>query len=170
MRATSRMRKARSVSDDDLFGLAEDAPRHPMKDPCRYCGCTFGWIARKGVQDCVYCIQCGGYCYNASRAETGNPVAHVNSRHNISSSQRGRILNRDNCRCVFCGASGESVELQIGHLISVQESAELGVMDRDLQSDENLAACCPDCNLGLGKSSVSARLLAALIRRRQTPR
>jgi hypothetical protein len=67
---------------------------------------------------------------------------------------------------VLCGANAESAELHVGHLISVHESEELGLMDRELQSDENLAIFCATCNLGLGKDSVSARLIAALVYRR----
>lgn len=139
---------------------------YQMREPCKHCGDRRGRIDRKGMQDCVFCAKCGKFAYNAPRSETGNPVAHLQIRYDISPSLRSRILNRDNYRCVLCGANSESVELHIGHLISVHESVELGLTDRDLQSDENLATFCSACNLGLGKDSVSARLIAALVHRR----
>jgi 5-methylcytosine-specific restriction endonuclease McrA len=138
----------------------------PMREPCQQCGEQRGRLDRRGVQDCVFCATCGKFSYNAPRSETGKPVVHLGTRHNVSPSQRNRILARDSHRCVLCGANGESTGLHIGHLISVHESGELGLSDRELQSDENLATFCATCNLGLGKNSVSARLIAALVHRR----
>lgn len=141
---------------------------YPMRAPCRRCNHEYGRVERKATQDCIYCLQCGKFCYNAPRAETGNPVAHINTRHNISPSQRNRILTRDNHRCVFCGANAETTELHVAHLISVENREALGLTDRELQSDENLVASCAACNLGLGKKSVSARMIAALVHRHET--
>jgi 5-methylcytosine-specific restriction endonuclease McrA len=143
---------------------------HQMREPCKYCGGQRGRVERKGAQDCVYCAACGRWSYNAPRSETGNPVAHLRTRHDISPSQRSRILDRDAHRCVLCGANAETTtELHIGHLISVHEREELGLTVRELQSDENLATFCVTCNLGLGKGSVSSRLIAALVHRRDRP-
>lgn len=140
---------------------------YQMRKPCTHCGePQRGRLERRGAQDCVFCAECGMFAYNAPRSETGNPVAHLQIRHNISPSLRSRILNRDNHQCLLCGANSKSAELHVGHLISVHESAELGLTDRDLQSDENLATFCATCNLGLGKDSVSTRLIAALVHRR----
>lgn len=144
-------------------------PGYQMRAPCKRCGDEAGRVERRATQDCVYCGSCGQFCYNAPRAETGNPVAHVRTRHDISVSQRARILSRDVYRCVFCGADGREAELHVAHLVSVHDGPDLGLTDRDLQSDENLIASCNACNLGLGKRSVSVRLIAALVHRRANP-
>lgn len=157
------------TTDQKGHGMTVETSPHDylMRNPCRRCEHEYGRVERKATQDCIYCLQCGKFCYNAPRSETGNPVAHLKSRHNVSSSQRSRILTRDNHRCVFCGANGDTAELHVGHLISVENHESLGLTERDLQSDDNLAASCATCNLGLGKNSVSARLLAALVHRRE---
>lgn len=90
-------------------------------------------------------------------------VRTVRSRPEISPAQRSRVLHRDNHRCVLCGTPPSIlVELHLAHLVSVADAQELGLSETDTWHDENLVTSCAECNLGLGRHSVSARLIAAL--------
>lgn len=139
---------------------------HPLREPCR-CGHLMGTITPKGGQDLVYCGGCGAWLYNAPRSETGAPTRPVRSRPKISPSQRARVFDRDNHRCVLCGTTATvTTELHLSHLVSVADAREFGLSEEDLWHDENLIVSCAECNLGLGRRSVSARLIAALVMRR----
>lgn len=141
---------------------------HPLRKPCP-CGCLTGRIIRRGGQDVAYCVNCGAYQYCVPKTETGRAAEAVTRRPGIKPKQRARILGRDGNRCVFCGGAAISgVELVIGHLLSVADAIALGVPDEDTYHDENLAAMCPECNSGIGRDSVGARLIAAIIRHRAT--
>lgn len=130
---------------------------HVLRDPCSACGGMTGKIIERGAQDCVYCLECERFQYNAPRAETGKPVRHVKTREAISPSQRARILIvRANGRCEICGT--DKRELHVAHLLSVSAGREAGMSDDELNHDENLCAMCDSCNLGLGKNPVPLRL------------
>ena len=146
--------------------LPDGTSFHPLRSACR-CGHLMGYIRRKGAQDCVYCQSCGAWQYNAPRTETGTAVRPVRSRPEVSPSQRSRIMRRDGYRCVLCGAPASAdVELHLAHLVSVLDGPDLGLSESDVWHDENLIVSCAECNLGLGKNSVPARLIAALVVRR----
>jgi hypothetical protein len=131
-----------------------------MREPCKKCGGTFGKITTKGLQDCVYC-DCGAFCYNAPKTETGRKQRTVSTVHAaITTSKRWRIIERANGRCEICG---KRQDLHVGHLLSVEVGVKMGMSDLEINSEENLAAMCAECNLGLGKQVVPARMLCALI-------
>jgi len=137
------------------------AATHQLREACRYCGGTQGRIEEKGYQDCVYCLGCDRFQYNAPRCETGKPVRHVKTREQISPSQRARILIvRANGRCEICGT--DKRELHVAHLLSIDAGREQGMSDDELNDDENLCAMCDACNLGLGKNPVPLRLAVAI--------
>lgn len=135
---------------------------HPtqMRQPCKKCGGTFGKITTKGQQDCVYC-DCGTWNYNAPKTETGRKQRSVSTVHEaISTKKRWRIIERANGRCEVCG---KRHDLNVGHLVSVDCGVKMGMTELEINSDENLAAMCSECNLGLGKYPIPARMLVALI-------
>lgn len=135
-----------------------------MRKPCRSCGTTEGYIETKSGQDCVYCQQCKRHQYNAPRVETGRAVRTVTTIHNgIKPGQRARVLDRDNARCVLCGADGENKTLHVGHLLSVSEGMKQGLTEVQLNDDENLATMCDECNLGMADRPVSMRFLMAVL-------
>jgi 5-methylcytosine-specific restriction endonuclease McrA len=72
------------------------------------------------------------------------------------------------CTCVICHRHG--IDLDIGHLVSVDEGRQAGLTDLELYDDENLAAMCAACNSGYSSRSINPRLLAALLRSRITSR
>lgn len=128
------------------------------------CGGSAGRIEERNGQDCVYCLDCGAYQYNAPRTETGREQRSLRSRPAIAPSKRARILERDNYTCVLCHRT--DAPLSIGHLISVESGQQLGLTDTDLYDDENLAAMCAECNAGLSKTPVSLRFLVRALQAR----
>ena len=137
-----------------------------MRAPCLDCGCSDGRIDRRGEQNCVFCSGCGRFAYNAPKTETGDAPRTVTRVHNgIRPKQRARLLLRAYGRCELCGGVGP---LHIGHLLSVEEGLALGLTELELNSDDNLATLCEECNLGLGSISVTPGLYVALLMRRRS--
>lgn len=133
---------------------------YEMRRPCTACGGSLGRIETRGMQDCVFC-RCGKFQYNAPRIETGREVRTVTTVHNgIKAGQRARILERDNGRCFLCGCREN---LQVGHLLSVNEGLKMGLTEAQLNDDENLATQCAECNLGASDRPVSLRLAMAIL-------
>lgn len=129
------------------------------------CCCREGFIVPRGGQDTVRCAACNSYCYSAPRTETGREVRSVSTVHNgIKPKTRFRIIERAGGRCQICGASGGVIH--IGHLLSVEHGVAQGLTDAQINSDENLAALCEECNLGMGKQSIALWLLVAILRAR----
>lgn len=138
-----------------------DQPIHSMRARCRYCGATEGRIETRNGQDCVYCLACGKHQYNAPKTETGRAERTVTTIHNgIKPKQRARIIERATGRCELCGARGN---LHVGHLVSVKDALRLELTDAEINSDENLAAMCDECNLGIGENPVPLRLAIAMV-------
>jgi hypothetical protein len=136
-----------------------------MRSPCPKCGNTGGRIEERGSQDVVRCIACDAYCYCAPKAETGKPQRHVRSREAISPKQRARIIVvRANARCEICGKAHTALEpLHVSHMVSLDSGHEMGLTDDELNTDENLAAMCAECNQGLGAEPVPLRLMVRLV-------
>lgn len=111
----------------------------------------------------MFCLQCGSFQYNAPRTETGKAVRSVSRVHNgIKPKQRARILERAHCRCEICHRPGE---LHVGRILSVKEGLSLGagLTEQQLNSDENLIAHCPECNLGQGDRPLPLWLVVGLV-------
>jgi len=145
------------VPDDDGY---------VMRAPCPQCGATTGRVETRNGQDCVYCT-CGRWCYNAPRLETGREVRSLRSRPDIKPSKRARILERDGYRCFMCGRQPDGGDgLAIGHLLSIADGKPLGLTDDQINSEENLAAQCEECNSGLGDRTVPLWLMVAVLRTR----
>src|SRR3990167_2871092 len=138
-----------------------------MREPCKACGCHDGRIDPKNGQNVVRCRECGRHCYNAPKVETGEVPRSATTVHNgIKPKQRARILERATGRCELCGNPGAKVPLHVGHLLSVESGLTHGYDEQVLNNDENLAAMCEECNLGLGGQTVSVRLIYAILLRR----
>lgn len=130
-----------------------------LRKPCQYCGSTSGEIRPKGGQDVVYC-ECGKYAgYNAPRVETGRAVRSLSSRQGLTPGQRHRILEAHDFSCISCGRRPPDVELQIDHLISRHDAEAAGCLDELIDSEDNLAPQCAECNSGKGRSTVSIRMM-----------
>ena len=143
--------------------MAQFAP-YTMRAPCRWgCGTTQGYVTEANGQDVVRCANCNRACYNAPRVETGRAERTVTTVHNgIKPAQRARILERDG-RCCLCGNRNT---LQVGHIISVARGLEEGLTEAQLNHDENLAAMCAECNLGLAERPLPLWIVAPLLRAR----
>lgn len=136
-----------------------------LRQPCRLCQSTDGRTVTKGGQDVVYCAHCGCHAgYNAPKSETGRAPRSLRTRPDIKPSQRSRILDRDGGRCCICHHANR--DLDIAHLVSVDDGRTLGMTEAELYDDENLVAMCAPCNSGYGSMSVSPRVLLMLIRAR----
>ena len=138
---------------------------YKMREPCRGCGHEFGRVVEVGAQDTVRCLDCGRHCYNAPRTETGKKVRTVQTTHEaIKPKHRVRILERANGRCELCGKGPDrGIEIHVGHIISVERGHELGMSDAEINDDENLLASCAECNLGLGKQTISLRMMLKVL-------
>lgn len=136
-----------------------DTP-YKMRAPCKRCSGTEGRIETRSGQDCVIC-NCGAYQYCAPKAETGRAVRSVSTVHKaIKPNQRARVLLRSSSHCELCGRSGGT--LHVGHLLSVSDGMDQGLTEIELNDDDNLAAMCEECNLGLGDETVPLRLVLAI--------
>lgn len=135
-----------------------------MRASCRWgCDTTDGYIVSSNGQDVVRCARCQRACYNAPRVETGRAARTVTTVHNgIKPAQRARILERDG-RCVLCGTREG---LQVGHIIPVARGLQVGLTEEQLNDDENLAAMCAECNLGLGERPLPLWIVAPLLKAR----
>jgi 5-methylcytosine-specific restriction endonuclease McrA len=148
---------------DGIRRRVEQLPdEHAMRAPCAKCGCAVGRIYAKGSQDCVYCLECGAFQYNAPRTETGKEVRTLQTIRGIPPSQRSRILERAHGRCELCGSRND---LTIAHILSVKDGFDF-LTDVHLNSDDNLMALCAECNSGQGHHSMPPWLVAALLYQR----
>ena len=133
---------------------------HLMRKPCQ-CGHPEGRIETRNGQDCVFCAGCDRFQYNAPKTETGRAPRTVSTVHEaIRSKTRARVLLRANRTCELCGKGGN---LHVGHLLSVAHGIAQGLTELELNSEENLAAFCDECNLGLGEETVPLRLAVAMV-------
>lgn len=133
-----------------------------MREPCRECGGPFGRVEERNGQACVYCVTpgCGRWVYNAPRTETGEKRRSVSTVHAaIKPKTRAHVLLRANSRCELCGVGIDDTVMHVGHLISVEDGLKEGLTDQHLNHQENLAAMCQECNLGIGKDSTPLRTL-----------
>jgi hypothetical protein len=138
---------------------------HSMRTVCSDCGCSTGRIEERGGQDCVFCTECGKWQYNAPKTETGRAERTVTSVHNgVSPKQRARVLLRDGGRCVVCHRGDRP--LHVGHLLSVKDGLNEGMTEFDLNNDENVAAMCDECNLGISRDSLPIRFIVSILRSR----
>jgi 5-methylcytosine-specific restriction endonuclease McrA len=160
--------------NDDIATFLEALPPevqknpHPLRKPCIICEKTQGYIIEKGSQDTVYCANCNTFQYNAPRLETGKPVRSVKTRENIKSALRAKVIIRANRKCELCGKSCEKASLHAGHLLSLEDGKAQGLSEEELTVEENLAAMCDECNLGLGKKTVPLWLVLGIFKARTT--
>lgn len=132
-----------------------------MRKECHGCSCPEGVIRERGFQDCVFCIQCGKFQYNAPRVETGKSVRSVTTVHNgISPRKRADVLMRAGGACELCHAVKH---LDVAHLLSVKTGLEHGMTEAILNSEENLAAMCAECNAGIGSRPVPLRIAISIV-------
>ena len=137
-----------------------------MRQPCPHCECPYGRVETRNGQACVYCSNpgCGKWVYNAPRTETGERQRSVTTVHNgIKPKTRARVLLRANSRCEFCGIGAEATVLHVGHLISVLDGLREGLSEDQINHQENLAAMCEECNLGLGDNSTPLRMMLRVV-------
>jgi 5-methylcytosine-specific restriction endonuclease McrA len=148
----------------DDFLIKPEGPYRRLRAPCQKCGDDRGRLDTRNGQDCLFCVGCGKWQYNAPKTETGREPRTLQSIRNIPASQRSRILERACLRCEVCG---RTETLTIGHFLSVKDGFDF-LTDAELNDDENLIALCAECNAGQGHRTGSLRLLAAILRARVT--
>ena len=143
------------------------AARVEMRKPCLRCGNSEGYVVTKTGQDVVRCGRCDTYAYCQPKDESGRAARSVskNIHSKIKPKQRARIILRDRC-CVLCGSHDD---LHVGHLLSVQAGVEAGMTEEQLNDDENLAAMCAECNLGIGSLPLPLTIVVNLLKSRTSP-
>lgn len=132
-----------------------------MRRPCLGCASLKGEIRPTNGQKCVFCADCGRFCYNAPLLEIGESPRSVRSRPDIKPSQKARIFDRDGTACVICHR--DDVPLHVGHLLSVDDGKKFDVPDDEIWNDENMAVVCEECNLGFSKFTYGLRLIARIL-------
>lgn len=137
-----------------------------MRAPCSACGNTAGRVVTKSGQDTVRCKTCDKYAgYNLPKSESGKEQRSVTrNREPMKPSKRAEILMRDGGRCVLC-RSADAI-LHVGHLISVDVGLRIGMTEEEVHDDENLAAMCEECNLGIGKQPIPLPTAVWIVRAR----
>lgn len=136
-----------------------------MRAPCKDCGSVDGTLTETGAQDVVRCL-CGKFQYNAPRTETGKEVRTVQTVHEaIKPKLRAQVIVRASCRCELCGkrVTDTTMELHVGHAISVKDGIAQGLTDAEINDPENLMAQCAECNLGLSAEPLPLRLLVNVL-------
>jgi hypothetical protein len=138
----------------------------PLRAPCRHCGHDRGAVIVKGGQNCAHCRECTAFAgYNVPKTETGEVPRTVSTvRNGIKPRQRIRVLERDGGQCVACGAIGQL--MHVAHIVSVKDAFAFGLSDDETNDDENLAALCEECNLGMAALSFRPKMLLAILLRR----
>lgn len=106
-----------------------------LRKPCVRCKCTEGRIETRSGQDCVYCVGCDAWQYNAPKTETGRKQRSVSTTHEaIGPKLRSRIIDRANRRCERCGKPAEQAKtgLHVGHVVSVADGHAYGLSDAEI--------------------------------------
>lgn len=138
-----------------------------IRNPCVHCSSTEGVIRQAGGQDVVFCADCGRYQYNAPKVETGKKTRSVSTTHALITPKiRARVLLRASGRCELCGEGPPEKNLHVGHILDVDSGMKANLTEVILNSDENLAVMCEECNLGLGPEPFPLRLVLAILKRR----
>ena len=134
---------------------------------CDGCSCElkdmwFMWITKSGVHFCRECSfrlrlidqseykNCCGIYHSGMKAifqEDGEIIIirakEVKSslkRRTLTKAKRFAILERDNFRCKYCGATPSQNKLHVDHI----KPKSIGGSD----DEKNLVTACSDCNLG----------------------
>lgn len=144
---------------------------HQLRAPCKFCGGADGILRTVSGQDTVRCFDCGKHLYNAPKTETGRASRTIKGTHRaLSASVKARVIVRAGKRCELCNAT--DAVLHAGHMLSVKDAMgsvlaeRLALTDAEINSDENLAAMCEDCNGGLGSETIPLRLAFAILKAR----
>lgn len=136
---------------------------YKMRMPCKFCQHEFGKMEERNGQNCVYCIKCSKHQYNAPKAETGEAQRSIRTREEISPGVKAEVLQRDGSRCQLCGrGSFEGKILHMGHIVSVHDAEAFKLKPEWVNKPANLITLCEECNLGMGKVSMTPRVLVAI--------
>jgi hypothetical protein len=132
--------------------------------PCPKCGLpagTVGYAEWSGPQLIGRCPS-GHYVKCVPKTESGLKPRSLQTTHQaIKPKQRMRIVTRANGRCETCGRRTE--ELQVGHVVSVDDGHANRLTDDEINSDENLCAMCPECNSGLGSETLPLKVFLNIL-------
>lgn len=139
-------------------------PDHPC---CTSCGGCNIYQKEVGPHIGWYCRECDLKVGNwVSRASAGlRPRTTQTTHKGIGNSKRAKILMRANRACELCHKVDSP--LHVGHILSVKDGLKFGLTDEEINSDDNLAALCEECNYGVGSLSLPIRLLVALVQARR---
>lgn len=138
-----------------------DNPPHPLRKPCVRCGEVRGRIEPTNGQDVLRCLN-GHFQYNAPKTETGREVRSISSVRHTAPSQRYRLLERAHGKCELCSSP---FDLHIAHFLSIKDGFDF-LTDVQIESDENKAVLCAECNLGESHRSMPLWLIAGILYKR----
>ena len=133
-----------------------------LREPCKHCNCSDGRIETRNGQNTVRCSGCDRHLYNAPKTETGEIRRTVQSgRHVIAGEVLRDILLRAGGRCEICGVI--PTIRNAGHILSRADGYAAGLTDRDIDSIDNVALMCEECNLLIGSKSLHPKVYAVLL-------
>lgn len=77
---------------------------------------------------------------DAIEARLGPSAAEIRKQRTIALGLRFDVLNRDQFRCTYCGATGTSGTLRVDHIVPVSKGGK--------STMANLTTACEPCNAG----------------------
>jgi len=119
------------------------------------------------------CIQCDASNGNVSREDAGKRERTHKSVHSaIPERVRNAVRMRAGCKCEICGRLAADSVLHVSHLISVDDGLRFEIPTSVLNSEENLAMFCEQCNTDMHTETVPLRIAVIIlaVRSRKTMR
>lgn len=140
---------------------------------CKKCDSELMWTETVGCNITMRCMVCSTFNGNLSKEDAGiKERTNTSVRHSIPERTKNLVRTRAGCKCELCGKLAADSPLHISHLVSIYDGLRFGIPTSTLNSDENLAMMCEECNVDMGNETVPLRLAVTIlaIRTRRTTR
>lgn len=131
---------------------------------CKKCGSPLLWIEPVGGNLTLRCIQCNAFNDNISKEDAGiRERSHKSVHDAIPDRVKNAVRVRAGCKCELCGKLAADSALHTAHLVSVDDGLRFGIPTHILNSEENLACFCEQCNQEMGTETVPLRLAVIIL-------
>lgn len=130
-----------------------------IPEACPKCGYSLTIVCANGPHLSKSCVQCNKFIGHVSRVDAGVKERTSQSIHSsIPERIKNEVRMRAGCKCEICGVPSYKTQLHIAHLISVNDGLRFHIPTSILNSLENLALFCDECNLNMGSETVPLRI------------